>query len=600
MKIRSISIENFRSFNKREEIIFGDGFNIIVGQNNSGKSTIIECLKLNPGINSPFSDGSKNKIELAKTYSRIDCVASITRSEMNEIVFKYGTFSIPYNKEDPTDQFNVFKEIVLNNLHFEFGFYSVGGNGNFFPISFDGKKITSASLSFVFNWSAELSSFSGFSSGGGSSVEQLISGDIVPSLHFLDAQRYNISRCGLNETGLLQRTGSNLPAVLNNLSQSYPQLFSQFKENFFKIFPNFVDLTTPPFIGGGGQVEIWLWGNDKIAFPLEVCGTGVGQVLAILYLAMSEESRVIVIDEINAFLHPSAIKSLINILKNAYSKHQYIISTHSTDVISWSEPDKVILVTKEGLESKIKQINTKEIDELREVATELGISLADVFGSDRIIWVEGETEEKAFPLILESMGLKLGKGLAISKVVNTGDFSQKNSKYKDLVYEVYNKISTYASPLSKQCHFIFDKEKLTDSQVNDLRRKSNGVVRILPRRCYENYLLNIDAIRTLLNEEGENINSEEIAEWLHINGGSREFDAQANWNGDIADIEWITKVDAAKLLSALFSRLTENRVNYKKTRHSVELTRIIIKNHPEQFGPLKDFLGKRYNEAMAD
>lgn len=46
MRISSFSIKNYKSFEEPQELQFSAGFNIIVGQNNVGKSALLEALAL--------------------------------------------------------------------------------------------------------------------------------------------------------------------------------------------------------------------------------------------------------------------------------------------------------------------------------------------------------------------------------------------------------------------------------------------------------------------------------------------------------------------------------------------------------------------------
>ena len=116
---------------------------------------------------------------------------------------------------------------------------------------------------------------------------------------------------------------------------------------------------------------------------LEDCGAGVGQVLAILYVAMTMPPSVIIIDEPNSFLHPGAAKKLLQIL--AGYDHQYIISTHSTDIISSVGPTTLHLVQWANGESKVTPLDIDKQDNLRLVLSEVGIGLSDIFAADRVI-----------------------------------------------------------------------------------------------------------------------------------------------------------------------------------------------------------------------
>src|SRR5947209_130441 len=59
MLITSFQVKNFKSFLASEEIQFGPGFNIVVGQNNVGKTALIETLSLQFG-NNPHRSLSTN------------------------------------------------------------------------------------------------------------------------------------------------------------------------------------------------------------------------------------------------------------------------------------------------------------------------------------------------------------------------------------------------------------------------------------------------------------------------------------------------------------------------------------------------------------
>lgn len=56
MIIEKMKIKNFRRFQDETEIVFNDDFNIIIGDNESSKSSILLALDL-------VLSGNKNKIE---------------------------------------------------------------------------------------------------------------------------------------------------------------------------------------------------------------------------------------------------------------------------------------------------------------------------------------------------------------------------------------------------------------------------------------------------------------------------------------------------------------------------------------------------------
>jgi predicted ATPase len=102
-----------------------------------------------------------------------------------------------------------------------------------------------------------------------------------------------------------------------------------------------------------------------LAFSLSDCGTGTGQVLAILYAVLaSPEPRQIIIDEPQSYLHLGAAKKLIQILKQ-FPQHQYFIATHSAEIIAATNPSTIVKLRYEDGETQASMMNAKDIKEQR-------------------------------------------------------------------------------------------------------------------------------------------------------------------------------------------------------------------------------------------
>jgi hypothetical protein len=279
---------------------------------------------------------------------------------------------------------------------------------------------------------------------------------------------------------------------------------------------------------------------------------------------------VIVIDEPNSFLHPGAAKKLIQILRQ-YEQHQYVLATHSADLISTAKPEVVHLVRWEDGQSKAESIDARKVEDLRNVLTEIGVSFSDLFGYDRAIWVEGPTEEICFPLIMEKLLKRVELGLIFVAVRNTGDFEKKRDR-KKLIWEIYEKLSSGALLLPSVVAFSFDREERSERDIEDLERQSRGQARFISRLTYENYLIDPEAIAALINSlprEGRpDVTPQQISQWLTENGG--KFGGK--WNGSVTDGEWLKKMHAPNLLKNLLNDLASAGDNFEKTSHSKFLT----------------------------
>lgn len=314
-----------------------------------------------------------------------------------------------------------------------------------------------------------------------------------------------------------------------------------------------------------------------LAIALDDSGTGIGQVLAILYIVLTSRSpQVILIDEPQSFLHPGAARKLIELLKGQ-TQHQYIVSTHSPTIITAAQPKTIILITHDGTESHLEHLDGNDAEQLRKYLDEIGASLADVFGSDGILWVEGPTEEKCYPLIVEQILKKPLMGKMIKAAIATGDFE---GKHAERFFEIYGRLSGAQSLIPPAVAFLFDDEGRTEQEKKELQNRSNGLVRFTKRRMYENYLLDPRAIAAVLSTtEGHESEVLEQDVQTFIDEALRQMEYFKPL-GVSGGLDWIR---ADRLLKALFWKL--GKLDYRKTTHSVELTQWLVKHDPER---LKD------------
>lgn len=407
----------------------------------------------------------------------------------------------------------------------------------------------------------------------------------------------NIGKYAQGVDKILASNALNLPAVLNIL-QSNKERFERYNSYIRKIFPNVYRISVEP--RENSQVEIVVWNEDPklerqdLVIPLSESGTGIGQVLSILYVVLTaDEPKIILIDEPNSFLHPGASRKLIEILKE-HPQHQFIISTHSPSTISAANPKTLHIIQSNNAQATIVPINTKEIKQQQLYLAEIGSKLSDIFGADNILWVEGKTEEICFPKIVEKMKNMSQMGTAILVVKNTGDFESKHAK---TIFEIYDRLSKGTGMWPSAIGFIFDREKKTKREMEDLQRQSNNNVVFTKRKMFENYLLNSSAIYNVLISikeiEDMEITQKSVDDWIEANKWKKEFIAKSHSKDENQD-NWIINVNGAKFLSELFVSLTQARVEFDKIEHSVALADWVIENSfddmEEYQKTLSDFL----------
>lgn len=627
MYLSKFQLFNYKSFLNSELLEFKPGINIIVGQNNSGKTALLEALSLN------FSHSPHQSIKtLPAPDSRIESESSVEfsfyyeKAEISAIIDKFpphhlGILPPDDNPHTLNQLVNLFQEWIDNPADVEL---TISRDGNIritgLPSNLDlYKQLEESSSTVRFRKSSRIISLERGKDGRFHLDKNIVLDNDVESfpvilcqefrrrIYRFYAERLNVGSCLSGSSSILKPNASNLPEVLSLLQlPGKKSVYERFNQYVSTIFPQIKLVSVRPqpkqkgeiYVRDSSRLEILVWSkeaveNDRedLAFPLSECGTGIGQVLAILYVVITSlEPRIIIIDEPQSFLHPGAAKKLVEILKE-FPQHQYFIATHSPQIISAANPSTIVQLRYEDGETKASVIDSRITTQLRFLLAEVGVSLSDVFGADNILWVEGPTEERCFPLILEKVAKQSLRGTQIVAVQNTGDLEGKRAR---LIFDIYDKLSGGNSLFPPAIGFIFDREERSEQEIKDLQKRSSNLVEFLPRRMYENYLLHPEAIAAVINGEDkcreQPQSSTEVREWLNKTKKSGLYLSKGIQKESLSDSQWFCLVDGANLLKNLFSELSETRIEFSKTKHSFEMTKWLVENTPAQLEELADFL----------
>lgn len=419
-----------------------------------------------------------------------------------------------------------------------------------------------------------------------------LTGRFQQHIYRFAAERLKIGRGPHGANTRLVPDASNLPEVLSQLQDNRIR-FDRLNRWLNLILPQVHQVSARGV--GPGEVGIFVWTHDPkserddLAVPLSESGTGIGQVLAILYVVLtSERPQTILIDEPQSFLHPGAARKLIDFLKE-YPRHQFIIATHSATVIAAANPKTITLAQLEGSESTLRQLDTEAERGIQTTLAELGIRLSDVFGADNILWVEGRTEEKCFPMIIERLLRRPLMGTQIQGIRETGDLEGRDAKR---VFEIYKSLAKGPSLLPPAIAFVLDDECRDDVTKNELRSLSENRVVFLQRRMYENYLLNSRAIAEVANAivgfRSSTVRPEEVRAAIDSKLAQPQFYCSPDRMEPPQTR--IRHVDAAGVLERIFAELSETRVSYQKVRHGVALTEWLTENAPADLMEVEDIL----------
>ncbi|WP_175773415.1 AAA family ATPase [Paraburkholderia phenazinium] len=590
MRMLTVRIRNYKCFVDTGDIALAPGFNIFIGRNDAGKSALIEALSLrhahNPhrsleSVPTPTSEPSP----AAPTTVTYELSAEELRDHLSRVNLVY----LATTANGATDAFSTFRQLVETGDGFEatwtnntvvrsdlLGMASVPRTpGRFAKIS-NQNYPNGLNLQFDSDIQAVTNDY-----GVG------LSNYLRDRSYAFRAERLVLGRCSAAPGKILNPGAQNLAAVLNVLSSSNPSRYERLMGHVRTIFPHITGITS--VVIEANQVEARVWSvpleseRSDLAVPLNESGTGIGQVLAMLYVVVTSDlPSVIMIDEPQSFLHPGAVRKLFEILR-LYGQHQYVVTTHSPGLIALTESDRLFSVRRTGAAnvSNVMPIDGNRQQDLRMSLADVGVRLGDVFGADSILWVEGKTEETCFPELLRGLTQTRLQGVQILGVVSTDELGAKNATR---VFDIYSRLAGTASLLPPAVAFILDKEQRSEREIADIERMSGGLARWLPLRMYENYLLEPACIAHLINaEDFERPNplaAGDIQVWMEHRGGERKYFAPEEPAAYLT-AGWQQRVHGAKLLDDIFNEFTEARVCYDKVKHGVLLTQKLIEQPTE-------------------
>ncbi|MFC0097483.1 ATP-dependent endonuclease [Micromonospora marina] len=343
MHYTSVSIKNFRSIVDSGEIPLGP-VTLLVGRNNSGKSTIIRALYLSQE-GAPQEEGD----------------VRVGSSEF-EIDLKVGEWSrisrvMGYSPIDPGSTVRLIgkdREQVRARL-------------------VEGDKPQPARLA--------------------GNVEP--NNAIYPVLATRRQSRYE-EQVRRDSAITVSPTDSNLVSRVMTLATSEIPEARAFRTACRDVLGVNLNILT----GEHGQQRLGVQIDRFTEIPLSAMGAGITSALNLLLSLSSSQNKLFLIEEPESDLHPQALKALLDLVVSAARTNQFVISTHSSIVLAklGAVPGAVVVHSKS--DGKVPPISTYDVVSSPaarlSVMQDLGYELADLdLGEGWLIFEESSAERLA-------------------------------------------------------------------------------------------------------------------------------------------------------------------------------------------------------------
>jgi putative ATP-dependent endonuclease of the OLD family len=258
---------------------------------------------------------------------------------------------------------------------------------------------------------------------------------------------------------------------------------------------------------------------DVDNFLIEVNGSGIREALRLILDVTFEQPQIFLVEEPEVHLHPALETSVMRFLKQISAERQVFLSTHSTNFLDTGDMENVYLVEKKE-STQVRQLDLYEAE--RALPIELGIRLSSLFLYDRLLFVEGPTDED----ILREWAAKLNINLSQA---NVGFIIMQGSR--NFGYFAAEATVDFLTRRNVAIWFLIDRDERDDADITALkdRLKNKSQVRILDRREIENYLINPRTILDFINQKRLNNSNHNVQneQELTISNVEAEIDAAA-------------------------------------------------------------------------
>lgn len=219
---------------------------------------------------------------------------------------------------------------------------------------------------------------------------------------------------------------------------------------------------------------------DVDQFLVEANGAGIREALRIVLDLELRNPQLVLIEEPEVHLHPGLARVVANYLRQKSTEIQMFVTTHSTEFVDSVSFQNAYLVGRNSAGNTVCQLVEAEEEALR-IPGELGLRLSTVFMFDRLVFVEGPSDETVLRIFAETCGVDLASCnigfVHMGGVRNFAHYAAEGTL--DLL-----------SRRQVMMWFVVDRDEMEDREVKRMleRLGPRAKLQVLRRRELENYL----------------------------------------------------------------------------------------------------------------
>lgn len=223
---------------------------------------------------------------------------------------------------------------------------------------------------------------------------------------------------------------------------------------------------------------------DGRHFSIDSLSSGEREVVNIAFdfILRNQSDCIVFFDEPELHLHPELSYKLLQTLRSIGSNNQFILSTHSPDIITASLDNSVIFIAASTEQENNQAIVVKEDDETNQALKSLGQSIGIIALGKKIVLIEGSStslDKQVYGMIIKDRFPSLVLVPSGGKTAITSFSTLADNVLERTIWGV-------------EFFMLCDRDALSPSSLKELKQTNNGRLRVLGRHHLENYFMDED------------------------------------------------------------------------------------------------------------
>jgi predicted ATP-dependent endonuclease of OLD family len=245
--------------------------------------------------------------------------------------------------------------------------------------------------------------------------------------------------------------------------------------------------------------------KEDASHDLFSAGAGFLQVLQLLTFVVHEQPGILLVDEPDAHLHSSLQRLVVDVLHRLSEETgmQVLVATHSKEIINYVDPDELLVVDRNERELRGLGQHESAIAVLESLGSVDSVDAYQVITTQRVLLVEGSSDVKVLRALAAKKDTRVFEGPNRLVIIETGGEATPQARSDLGILE-----KMMGQPV-ESLH-ILDRDARLDGQVAQVEARAPRPVHVWRRDSIESYLVVPSAIARLVRAKREDIDENDV------------------------------------------------------------------------------------------